>query len=89
MIHNKIWRIVLSVFGKHVPQLIETCAQGARGGIARARARGHGNIETGNYVLIQAKRFPGNSFDAVAGNGATECLGGDGQTEARLCFMIG
>jgi hypothetical protein len=40
-------------------------------------------------VLVQAKRLPGDAFDAVAGDRAAEGLGRNGEPEACLRAVIG
>jgi hypothetical protein len=57
------------------------------------RARGFpnrdGNIDRWQRVLVQAKGFTGESFDAVASNGTAEDASGDAQSQPRMSFIIG
>ena len=60
--------------------------------IQLGRARGFpdrdGNIDRRQRVLVQAKGFTGESFDAVAGDGAAEDAGRYAQSQARIAFVI-
>ena len=61
--------------------------------IQLGRARGFpdrdGNIDRRQRVLVQAKGFTGESFDAVAGDGTAENAGRDAQPQPRMAFVIG
>ena len=48
-----------------------------------------GNIDRWQRVLVQAKGFTGESFDAIAGNGAAEDTRRYAQSQPRMSFIIG
>ena len=68
---------------------IETGAQFRELGLARRFPNRDGNIDRRQGVLVQAKGFTGESFDAVAGDGGTKNARRDAQAQARISFMIG
>ena len=69
--------------------LIETGAQVAALGRSRGFARRDRYIDRRQGVLVQAKRFPCQAFDAIALDGVAESARRNAQTEARIAFTIG
>ena len=55
---------------------------------ARRVARGNGDIDRRQTVLIQAKGFPREPLDAVARHGGAEGTCRNCQTQSRITFMI-
>ena len=69
--------------------LIQARAQILRAGRASRFARGDRDIDRGQGVLVQAKGFARDPFDAVAGDGGAEGARRDAQSQARIGFTIG
>jgi hypothetical protein len=67
---------------------VEACAQVAYFSQSRRFSGGDGDIDRRQCVLVQAKGFSCEAFDAIAGDGCAERAGRDAQTQTRIGFMI-
>ena len=68
---------------------IETRAQFRKLGHARGFPNRDGNIDRRQRVLVQAKGFAGEPFDAVARDGGPKDARRDAQSQARAVLLIG
>ena len=69
--------------------LIEAETQFAQGGRSRGFPGGHGNIDRRQGVLVQAKGFSCETFDAIASYCRNEGSRRDAQAQSRVAFMVG
>ena len=68
---------------------VEARAEFIQLGRARGFPNRDGNIDRWQRVLVQAKGFTGESFDAIAGNGAAEDTRRYAQSQPRMSFIVG
>lgn len=68
---------------------LEAHAQVLEARQARCVSSGDGNIDRRQGVLVQAKGFSCEAFDAVARHGGAERARRNAQPQARIGFMIG
>jgi hypothetical protein len=81
-------RIVLAFPRDFFPVSGEARAKIAARGLPCRLARGDGDVDRGQAMLIQAEGLAGHAFDEIAGHRATAGARGDRQPEARVMFLI-
>lgn len=71
------------------PMLFQALGQAAARGISGRRAGTYYDIDGGQLVLMKTERFANQALDAIAPDGVTHGLGGDGDTQSWKRQLIG